>query len=335
MQQDLYSDFLIPDHIDVESLGVNRAKVILAPLERGFGHTMGNVLRRILLSSMPGAAPVAVEIEGVAHEYGIIDGIREDVINILLNIKGIVFKLHGRQEVTLELKKSTPGPVLAKDITLTHDVEIVNPDHLIATISTGGKLDMKIKVALGRGYRLANFGSQVEGGAHKVRSILLDASFSPILRVTYNVENTRVENRTDLDKLVLDIETNGTITPEEAIKICATILQYQLSAFVEKSALRPKEMVEEKNKMDPILLRPIEDLELTVRSTNCLKGENIYYIGDLVQRTESDLLRTPNLGKKSLSEIKAVLATKGLTLGMLLENWPPEILVNAKKDERF
>lgn len=331
--QDIYTSFLTPKVIKVKKINETRAEIVLEPFERGFGHTLGNTLRRILLSSMAGAAVTEVEIDGVLHEYSTIAGIKEDVINILLNVKGIAFKLQDRNEVTLELKKEGAGTVTARDITLPHDVEIVNPDHVIANMTQDSKLDMKIKVALGRGYQpVAARMSAVE--TRPVGKLLLDASFSPVRRVSYQVENTRVENRTDLDKLIIDIETNGTLDPEEAIRCCATILNHQLTAFIElKIAEPPKAEPNKREELNPMLLRPVEDLELTVRSANCLKGENIYYIGDLVLRSETDLLKTPNLGKKSLSEIKNILSQRGLYLGMVIPGWPPEGLERPKLAE--
>ncbi len=326
---DYYSSFLIPKVIEVESISKTRSKIILAPFERGFGHTLGNALRRILLSSMPGTAPIEVEIKGVLHEYSTLEGIKEDVVDILLNIKGIVFKLHDAKEAALELHKGSPGPVIADEIKLPHNVQILNPEHIIANIVAGGKLDMQIKIANGRGYQPVSARFTKEDKERPIGRLLLDASYSPVRKVSYNVENARVENRTDLDKLIVDLETDGTLDPEQAIRDCATILQHQLSAFVELKieSLKPAE-IEVERKLDPIMLRPIDDLELTVRSTNCLKGEHIYYIGDLVQRSEADLLKTPNLGKKSLNEIKSVLASRGLSLGMSLENWPPAELIS-------
>jgi len=323
--QNFYGNFLTPQVVEIEEIGRNHSLIVLAPFERGFGHTLGNALRRILLSSMPGAAPVEVEIDGVLHEYSAIEGVKEDVVDILLNIKSIAFKLHDRQEVTLELKKEKDGPVLAGDFQLPHDVEIMNPEQVIANISNGGKLNMRVKVAMGRGYQPVSARISKDDPSRPVGSMLLDASFSPILRVVYRVENTRVEQRTDLDKLIIELETNGTLDPEAAIRLCATILQHQLYAFVELTPVETpvKEVESNKEQIDPVMLRPIEDLELTVRSTNCLKGCNIIYIGDLVQRSESDLLKTPNLGKKSLNEIKNVLASRGLYLGMNIKNWPP------------
>src|SRR5476651_1549945 len=317
------SGFLKPRIIDVQNIAPNHAKVVMEPFERGYGHTLGNALRRVLLSSMPGYAPTEVKITGVLHEYSALDGVQEDVVDVLLNLKGVVLKLHNRDHVTLKLAKTGEGPVTAADIEPNHDVEIINPEHLIAHLTAGGKIEMEIKVEKGRGYQPATVRIKPDGG-RSIGNILLDASFSPVRRVSYSVESARVEQRTDLDKLVMDIETNGVIEPEQAIRQSARILVDQLSVF---AALEGTEAAAEAPsrapQIDPILLRPVDDLELTVRSANCLKAENIYYIGDLIQRTENELLKTPNLGRKSLNEIKEVLASRGLTLGMKLENWPP------------
>ncbi len=315
---------LKPRAIEVESTGPHTAIVTMEPFERGYGHTLGNALRRILLSSMVGYAPTETQIEGVVHEYSTIDGVREDVVDILLNLKGIVFKLHNRDDVTLTLNKEGEGTVTAADIELPHDVEIVNPEHLIARLTTGGKLSMQIKVEKGRGYVPGNVRAFREDHSTTIGKVVMDASFSPVRRVSYNVESARVEQRTDLDKLVMTIETNGAITPEEAVRQSARILVEQLSVFAAlEGQAEPVHSQRTSPDVDPILLRPVDDLELTVRSANCLKAENIYYIGDLIQRTENELLKTPNLGRKSLNEIKEVLAARGLTLGMKLENWPP------------
>ncbi len=319
------TEFLKPRNIIVNQLNPNEARVTLEPLERGFGHTLGNALRRILLSSMPGAAAVKVKIEGVLHEYTTIEGIQEDVVEILLNLKGLAFRMHGdhKDEVELQLEKTGTGPVCARDIQLDHDIEIVNPNHVIAHITNNGSIKMTITVARGRGYEPVILRKVAENEAITIGNLQLDASFSPVKRVTYNVESARVEGRTDLDKLIIDIETNGTLDPEEAIRRSATILAEQLSVFVDlKSQEKPEERKKEIG-IDPILMRPVDELELTVRSANCLKAENIFFIGDLIQRTEMELLKTPNLGKKSLTEIKDVLAAKGLSLGMRLEGWPP------------
>ena len=316
------TDFLKPRLVDVQGLGAMRAKITLEPLERGFGYTLGNALRRILLSSMPGVAITEAKIEGVLHEYSTIEGVQEDVIEILLNLKSLALRMHGtRQEVTLKLSKKGPGQVTAGDISLDQDVEVVNPNHLIATLTKTGSISMEIKIARGRGYQPV-----VGRGTEEGRSIgvmQLDASFSPIRRVSYTVENARVEQRTDLDKLVIDIETNGTIDAEEAIRRAGSILKDQLSVFVDLQGEDEASPKTTEMQFDPILLRPVDELELTVRSANCLKAENIHYIGDLVQRTEVELLRTPNLGKKSLTEIKEVLQSHGLMLGMRLDGWPP------------
>ena len=325
------NEFLTPRHIDVQEVSPTRAKITLEPLERGFGHTLGNALRRILLSSMPGCAVVEAEIDGVLHEYSAIEGVQEDVIEILLNLKGLAIKLHGRDEVTLTLAKKGPGVVTAADIQLDHDVEIVNGDHVIANLASNGALNMKLTVARGRGYEPADARQSDEDESRSIGRLQLDASFSPVRRVAYVVENARVEQRTNLDKLVIDLETNGTLDPEEAIRRAATILQQQLAAFVDLKGDSEPVVVEQEDEIDPILLRPVDDLELTVRSANCLKAENIYYIGDLIQRTEVELLKTQNLGKKSLTEIKDVLASRGLSLGMRLDNWPPASL---KKDDK-
>ena len=312
--------FLKPRIIDVENISPAHAKVVMEPFERGYGHTLGNALRRILLSSMPGFAPTEVKISGVLHEYSTIEGVQEDVVDVLLNLKGLVLKLHNRTDTTLKLKKSTPGPVTGADIEQSHDVEIVNPEHVIANLTAGGKIDMQIKVEKGRGYVAAT--ARRNDDNRTIGSILLDASYSPVRRVSYAVESARVEQRTDLDRLVMDIETNGSIEPEEAVRYAARVLVDQLSVFADLQGT-PMQAEEAKSpQVDPILLQPVDDLELTVRSANCLKAENIYYIGDLIQRTENELLKTPNLGRKSLNEIKEVLASKGLTLGMKLENWP-------------
>jgi DNA-directed RNA polymerase subunit alpha len=294
----------------------------MEPFERGYGHTLGNALRRVLLSSMPGYAPTEVQIAGVVHEYSTLDGVREDIVDILLNLKGIVFRLHNRGEALLTLKKSGEGAVTAGDIEASHDVEVVNPGHVIAHLSAGGKLEMQIKVENGRGYVPGNMRYLPEE-TKGIGRIVMDASFSPVRRVSYSVESARVEQRTDLDKLILDIETNGAIEPEEAVRYSARILVDQLSVFAQLEGTALPAEAPKSPQVDPILLRPVDDLELTVRSANCLKAENIYYIGDLIQRTETELLKTPNLGRKSLNEIKEVLASRGLTLGMKLENWPP------------
>ena len=323
----MQTNLLKPKAIQVEQLGHNKSKVTLEPFERGYGHTLGNALRRVLLSSMVGYAVTDVTIAGVLHEYSSIDGVQEDVVNILLNLKGVVFKLHNRDEVTLSLRKDGEGQVTAADIQTPHDVEIINPEHVIANLSHGGKIDIQLKVEKGRGYVPGSMRRHADEVNKSIGRIVLDASFSPVKRVSYSVENARVEQRTDLDRLVVEIETNGAITAEDAVRSSAKILVEQLAVFAQLEgnelaafdAPAPRSTAQ----VDPILLRPVDELELTVRSANCLKAENIFYIGDLIQRSENELLKTPNLGRKSLNEIKEVLASRGLTLGIKLEGWPP------------
>ncbi len=324
--QESVNEFLKPRVVKVTPVNDLLAKVVIEPFERGFGHTLGNALRRILLSSMPGAAITEAEIEGVLHEYTSIEGVQEDVVEILLNLKQVAVQMHTRDLAELRISKKGPGPVTGADIQLDHDVEIMNPELVIANLTNVGELNMILKVERGRGYRPATQRPVFEEQAGPIGRLQLDASFSPVNRVTYNVEAARVEQRTDLDKLLIEIETNGTIDPEEAIRRAGSILKDQLSVFVDLQGQEDGLTAQAENQVDPILLRPVDELELTVRSANCLKAENIMYIGDLVQRTEVELLRTPNLGKKSLTEIKEVLEGHGLGLGMRLENWPPASL---------
>lgn len=325
------TEFLTPSAINVETVNETTAKVTLEPLERGFGHTLGNALRRILLSSLSGAAVIEAEIEGVDHEYSTLEGLQEDVLDLLLNLKSLAIILHDQNEAYLTLDKKGAGVVTAADLELPHNVEIANPNLVLGTLNERGHLKMRLRVVKGRGYEPANQRRE-DANSKIIGRLKLDASFSPIIRVAYDVENARVEQRTDLDKLIIELETNGTIDPEEAIRKAATILQQQIAIFVDLEAEEAPEPIKEKEEIDPVLLRPVDDLELTVRSANCLKAENIYYIGDLVQRTETELLKTPNLGKKSLTEIKDVLASKNLELGMRLDNWPPSDL---RVDDRF
>ena len=319
-------EFLKPRVVKVTPTTAKQAKVVIEPFERGFGHTLGNALRRVLLSSMPGCAITEAEIDGVLHEYTSIEGVQEDVVDILLNLKQVAIRLNAREETELRLHKKGPGPVTAGDIQLDHDVEVLNTDLVIANLTKAGELNMTLKVERGRGYRPATQRPTFEEQTGPIGRLQLDATFSPVSRVTYNVEAARVEQRTDLDKLIIEIETNGTIDPEEAIRRAGSILKDQLSVFVDLQGQDEGIGTQAENQVDPILLRPVDELELTVRSANCLKAENIMYIGDLVQRTEVELLRTPNLGKKSLTEIKEVLEGHGLGLGMRLENWPPASL---------
>jgi DNA-directed RNA polymerase subunit alpha len=326
------TQLLKPRLVDVREIAHNTAKITIEPLDRGFGQTLGNALRRVLLSSMPGCAVTEVEIDGVLHEYTTIEGVQEDVTEILLNLKGLAIRMHAKVEATLTLNKKGPGTVTASDIALDHDVEIVNPNHVIAHLTKEGELNMTMKVEVGRGYQPAAVRLEEEEGDRPIGKLLLDASYSPVRRVAYVVESARVEQRTNLDKLIVEIETNGTIDPEDAIRHAARLLQEQLSVFVDLSGKTDETPSRPEAEVDPILLRPVDDLELTVRSANCLKAESIYYVGDLIQRTEVELLKTPNLGKKSLTEIKEVLASHGLSLGMRLENWPPPGLHGGDKD---
>jgi DNA-directed RNA polymerase subunit alpha len=316
-------ELLTPSEVVVEKLSPIHSRIVLEPFERGFGHTLCSTLRRILLSSMPGVAVTAVEIEGVLHEYSALDGVQEDVVDILLNLKGVALRMEGKDSSVVHIDVRGPGVVTAGNIQLESDMEVVNPDHVIAHLSDNATLKMSLTVERGRGYQQAEISDNSEEDQVKMIGVLrLDASFSPVVRVAYTVEHARVGQRTDLDKVVIDLITNGTIDPEEAIRRSATILQHQLAAFVDLDAEPASRKEEAGSNIDPMLLRPVDDLELTVRSANCLKAENINYIGDLVQRTETDLLKTPNLGKKSLNEIKNIITAKGLSLGTFIDNWP-------------
>ena len=323
------TEYLKPRIVNVEVINPVRARVTLEPMERGFGFTLGNALRRVLLSSIPGYAITEVKIDGVVHEYSTLDGVQEDVVDILLNLKGVALKLHNKSETILTLNKTTEGPVTAADFETNHDAEIINPNHLIAHLTKGGKLNLEVKVEMGRGYQPVPARRKSNQEDKTLGFIMVDASFSPINKVSYFVESARVEQRTDLDKLIMDVETNGVIDAEQAIRDAARILMGQLSVFANLESALTEVEVKQAPQVDPVLLRPVDDLELTVRSANCLKAENIYYIGDLIQRSENELLKAPNLGRKSLNEIKDVLASKGLTLGMKLENWPPVGLEKA------
>ena len=323
------TEYLKPRIVNVEVINPVRARVTLEPMERGFGFTLGNALRRVLLSSIPGYAITEVKIDGVVHEYSTLDGVQEDVVDILLNLKGVALKLHNKSETILTLNKTTEGPVTAADFETNHDAEIINPNHLIAHLTKGGKLNLEVKVEMGRGYQPVPARRKSNQEDKTLGFIMVDASFSPINKVSYFVESARVEQRTDLDKLIMDVETNGVIDAEQAIRDAARILMGQLSVFANLESALTEVEVKQAPQVDPVLLRPVDDLEFTVRSANCLKAENIYYIGDLIQRSENELLKAPNLGRKSLNEIKDVLASKGLTLGMKLENWPPAGLEKA------
>jgi len=322
-------EILTPKRIHIERQGTHGAKITLEPLDRGFGYTLGNALRRVLLSSMQGSAIVEVQIEDVLHDYMPLEGVQEDVTNILLNLKGVALRLPDVEEAEMQLNKTGPGVVTAADIDTGHNVEVMNPEHVIAHLTGEVALNMILKVQRGRGYHAVSLESPDEDSSvEAIGKLRLNASFSPILQVTYQVQSTRVEQRTDLDKLILEIKTNGTVTPDEALREAADILIGQFSVFTDLSSERIEKLAAELQAppVNPILLHSVDELELTARSTNCLKSENIHYIGDLVQKHENELLRTPNLGKKSLNEIKEVLASKGLALGTQLDHWPPSSL---------
>ncbi len=319
-------DLLKPHKIDIKELGANASKIVLEPLERGFGHTLGNAFRRILLSSIPGASVTEVQIVGVKHEYESLDGVQEDVIDILLNLKELAIRLNAKDEVTLSLNKQGPGVVTAADIALDHDVEIINPDHVIATLTTDTSIEMSLTVTTGRGYQPVTMRRGPDAPELPVGTLVIDASYSPVRRVIYDVDSARSGERADMDKLILELETDGSVEPEEAISMAAQIIQNQLAVFFNLTIEEPVEVEPQEPEIDPELLRPVDDLELTVRSANCLKAEQVYYIGDLVQKTETELLKTPNLGKKSLTEIKDILGTRGFTLGTKLDTWPPAAL---------
>lgn len=313
------SELLTPRIVKIQEMGLNMSRVTLEPLERGFGYTLGTALRRVLLSSIEGAAVTECEIDGVLHEYSGIEGVSEDVIDVLLNLKGLALILHEGDRAEMRLSANKVGEVKASDFTVPSNIEICNPDHVIAHLTQSVPFSMTVVVEKGRGYRVAT--QENDTATHAPNVLRVDASFSPIKRIAYRVEAARVEQHTDLDKLVIDIESNGTIDPEQAIREAATILHKQIAVFVNLESTEVEAEYEEEVQVDPVLLRPVDDLELTVRSANCLKAENINNIGDLVRRTEVELLKTPNLGKKSLNEIKEVLAAHGLELGMDLENW--------------
>jgi DNA-directed RNA polymerase subunit alpha len=322
-----------PDNIQIEPLGEQGAKVVLEPLERGYGHTLGNALRRILLASMPGTAVTQVQIDGVLHEFGTIEGVREDVVDIILNLKDMVVSLpDDRDQVVLQAEKSGESVLTAADFDLPHGVEIVNSDLVLAHLGEGSEIKMEATVSRGRGYQPAAI--REESDSATIGVIPVDASFTPIRRATYKVENARVGQVTDYDRLILEVDTDGSVSAERAVRTAAELLQDQLTVFVDLAPSMPGLGRDAASgDLDPNLLKPIDDLELSVRSANCLKADNIRYTGDLVQKTEQDLLKTPNFGKKSLNEIKEVLASMGLSLGMKLDNWPPDNLPEPEERE--
>ena len=308
----------------------NIATIVAEPLERGFGVTLGNALRRILLSSLQGAAVTAIQVEGVLHEFSTIPGVREDLTDIVLNIKSLALRLHGEGPKRLTLKANKPGAVTAGMIETGHDVEIMDPDLVLCTLDDAANLYMELTVQSGKGYVAA---TQNRPEDSPIGFIPIDALYSPVRKVAYKIENTRVGQATDYDKLSMTIETNGTVSPEDVIALAARIVQDQLQLFINfeepRESLREEEAVEPE--FNPNLLKKVDELELSVRSANCLKNDNIIYIGDLVQYSESEMLRTPNFGRKSLNEIKEVLSHMGLHLGMEIASWPPENIEEMAK----
>ena len=324
-----YTNLLRPNSVEIQRFSSNHMRVSIQPLERGFGHTLGNAMRRVLFSAMTGAAVVEAKISNVLHEYSTLEGVQEDVVDILLNLKGLAIRLYEKDATMVHVHKKGSGVVTGADIQVEDMVEVANKNHVIAHLSDKGELEMDLWIEKGRGYQAAVMRKKKKEN-QVVGSLLLDASFSPIKKVSYNVESTRVGDRTDLDKLILELETNGMITAEELISQAAITLHSQLNVFVNLEEIKITEQQEStRNEMEELLMKPVQEVDLTQRSANCLKSEKIYYLGDLVVRSEMDLMRTPNLGKKSLTEIKNMLSNFGLELGMEVENWPPANLVSA------
>ena len=327
-----WQELIKPNKLDIVpgAEAVRSATIVAEPLERGFAMTLGNSLRRILLSSLQGAAVTAIQIDGVLHEFSSIPGVREDVTDIVLNIKSLALRMHGEGPKRMTLSATGPGEITAGMIDAGHDIEIIDPDLVICTLDDGAKLSMEFTVNTGKGYVPASMNRAEDA---PIGLVPVDAVFSPVLKVAYRVENTRVGQVTDYDKLSLDVETNGVITPEDAVALAARILQDQLQLFINFE--EPRAVTEEETPVEPVfnknLLRKVDELELSVRSANCLKNDNIIYIGDLVQKTEQEMLRTPNFGRKSLNEIKEVLSHMGLHLGMEIPSWPPENIEDMAK----
>ena len=336
MIQKNWQELIKPTNLEVTSgEGGNKAKIVVEPLERGFGLTLGNALRRVLLSSLQGGAVTAIKIDGVLHEFSVVPGVREDVTDIVLNVKGLAVAVHNEGQKIMTLKAEGPCTVTAAMIETGHDVEIMNPDHVICNLDAGAKISMELTVDTGKGYVPA---SQNKPADAPIGLIAVDSIFSPVKKVSYKVENTRVGQITDYDKLTMIVETNGVVTPEDAVAFAARILQDQLKPFINFD--EPENEVEDVKEELPFnrnLLKKVEELELSVRSANCLKNDNIVYIGDLVQKTEAEMLRTPNFGRKSLNEIKEVLAKMGIHLGMDTPGWPPENIEELIKkcDDHF
>jgi DNA-directed RNA polymerase subunit alpha len=327
-----WKELIKPNKLEIEPGDdpKREATIVAEPLERGFGLTLGNALRRVLLSSLQGAAITSIKVDGVLHEFSSIPGVREDVTDIVLNVKSIGLRMHGEGPKRIYLKATGPGEVTAGQIEAGHDIEVMNPDHVICTLDEGAKLSMEMTVQTGKGYVP---GTSTHGSDAPIGLVPVDALFSPVRKVAYKIDNTRVGQVTDYDKLSMRVETNGAVTPEDAVALAARILQDQLHLFInfeEPVAERAEEAASELP-FNRNLLMKVDELELSVRSANCLKNDNIIYIGDLVQKTEAEMLRTPNFGRKSLNEIKEVLSQMGLHLGMKIPNWPPENIEELAK----
>ena len=320
--------------IEAGSDPLRKARLVAEPLERGFGVTLGNALRRVLLSSLQGAAVTAIQIDGVVHEFSSLEGVREDVVDIVLNIKQLALRMHAEGPKRMTLRATGPGPVTAGQIDVPSDIEVLNPDHVICTLDDGASVRMELTVQNGKGYVASEFNRPEDA---PIGLIAVDALYSPVKRVAYRVEPTRQGQSLDYDKLILEVETNGAVSPVDAVAYASRILQDQLQIFITFD--EPKAAVEAVDgkpdlPFNPALLKKVDELELSVRSANCLKNDNIVYIGDLIQKTEGEMLRTPNFGRKSLNEIKEVLASMSLSLGMDVPNWPPENIEElAKKFE--
>jgi len=330
INQQNWLQLIKPNKLVVEVGEEDRKTFVAEPLERGFGLTLGNTLRRVLLSSLHGAAVTSIQIDGVLHEFSSIPGVREDVTDIVLNVKGLALRMHGEGPRRMTLKASGPGEVRAGVIQTGHDIEVMNPDLVICTLDEKATLSMELTVESGKGYVPA---SQHRAEDVPIGLIPVDALYSPVRQVAYKVENSREGQILDYDKLTLEVQTNGTVTPDDAVAYAARILQDQLQLFINFEEPRTEEKIEEQilPGFSRHLLRKVDELELSVRSANCLKNDNIVYIGDLIQKTESEMLRTPNFGRKSLNEIKEILAQMGLHLGMEAPNWPPENIEELAK----
>lgn len=330
MIQKNWQELIKPTKLDVVSSSELKSVIVAEPLERGFGLTLGNALRRVLLSSLQGAAVTAVQIDGVLHEFSSITGVREDVTDIVLNVKEIALRMEGEGPKRMVIRKEGPGVVTAADIQTVGDVEVLNPEHQICTLDEGAEIRMELTVNTGKGYVAAEKNRAEDA---PIGLIPVDSLYSPVRKVSYKIDKTREGQVLDYDKLTLTVETNGSVTPDDAVAYAARILQDQLSIFVNFEEPQKEEVQEEVQELafNPALLKKVDELELSVRSANCLKNDNIVYIGDLIQKTEAEMLRTPNFGRKSLNEIKEVLAGMGLHLGMEIPTWPPENIEDLAK----